>query len=177
MSNGESSGSEKFAGLTESKIEEEQESEVKVEIVKEVTPELVEGVKKLVPELGSVNQVKITEEYLTELIESKSSHLLVARNPEKQIEGMAVLVVYPCLVNYRGLIETLVVDPSARKKGVASAIIKQALQEADKLDVNNVRVCTYKTNIPANNLLKKSGGVFNEEEGWYDFELKRGPRR
>lgn len=150
--------------------------QIQVENAKEVDEALVEAASRMVTELRSVNQVEVTPEWLQSIVDSDASHLLVARNPEKQIEGMAVLVVYPTLVNPRALIETIVVDPLERRHGVGEALVSKALSEAKERKVNTVRLATGKDNDAANGLFEKLGGALSEDYYWYDFILSVGPQ-
>lgn len=154
----------------------EQKKEVTVEIIQEVTEELLEAVQKYTPELDSVNQVPITKEWLESIVKSDSTLLLAAKEDREKIVGLAVLVVYRTLINPRALLETLVVDPSSRRLGAAKELIKQALEEARKRKVNTLRLATGKDNEASNPLFVQMGGELSEDYNWYDFVLSEGPQ-
>ncbi len=148
-----------------------------VEKATEVTPELVDAAKNLVTDLASTNQVEITPEWMKKIVDSEASSLLVARDDKEKIVGMGILVVYPTLVNPRALLETLGVDPAARRKGVGTALIKEALEEARIQKVNTVRAFTGKENEAGNRLFENAGGVRTEELNEYEFVLSVGPQK
>lgn len=150
--------------------------EVQIEIAKEVTPDLVEAMQRLVPHLGSVNQVEITPDYVRQIIAASSNSLIVSRDDERKITGMGVLVTAPTLVNPRAFLETLVVDPSTRRQGVAKSIVQEALVIAKEKGVNTLRVNTGTGNDAANELFQNLGGLREEGYNWYDFVLSVGPQ-
>jgi len=153
----------------------ESEKQIVVEQITEVTDDLLEAAQKYTPEIFSENQVPITKEWLEGIIKSDSTTLLGAKESE-QIIGLAVLVVYRTLINPRALIETIVVDPSSRRTGVGSELVKEALEEARKQKVNTLRLATGKDNEASNALFTEMGGELSEDYSWYDFSLNEGPQ-
>lgn len=149
---------------------------VEVEVVSGVTNELLDAIRGLTPELASVNQVEVTDEWIKKIVDSDSSTLLAAKDPEGEYRGFAVLVVFPTIVNPRGLVETLVTDPLYRRQGVAEKLIRSALKVAGDKKVNTVRLSTGKDNAASNALFQKLGGVLEHEYNWYDFSLSEGPQ-
>lgn len=154
----------------------EQKKEIVVEIIREVTEELLEAVQRYTPELASVNQVPVTKEWLESIVKSDSTLLLAAKEDREKIVGLAVLVVYRTLVNPRALLETVVVDPNSRRQGAAKELVKQALEEARKRKVNTLRLATGKSNEASNPLFEQMGGELSEDYNWYDFVLSEGPQ-
>lgn len=149
---------------------------VDIGVVRDVSEEVISAVRRLVPELGSVNQVEVTSEWVEKIIKSDASTLLAAIDPEGEYRGFAVLVIFPTLVNPRALVETVVTDPNYRRKGVAEELIKAGFKRAAENKVNTVRVSTSKDNDSSNALLQKLGGELEEEYNWYDFSLSEGPQ-
>lgn len=154
----------------------EQRKEIEVELISEVTEEVLEIAKKYTPELASVNQVPITKEWLESIIKSDSTLLLAAKENREKIVALAVLVVYHTLVNPRALLETMVVDPNSRRQGAGKELVKKALEEARKRKVNTLRLATGKDNEVSNALFKQMGGELSEDYNWYDFVLSEGPQ-
>lgn len=148
---------------------------IDVEIINEVTDEILEAAQKYTPEIKSVNQVLITKEWLEGIVHSDSTLLLVAKDKEKII-GLAVLVVYRTLINPRALLETVVVDPDSRRKGAGTQLLVKALEEARKRKVNTLRLATGKENIASNALFREMGGELSEDYNWYEFVLSEGPQ-
>lgn len=149
---------------------------VDVDVVRDLSEEVILAIRRLVPELGSVNQVEVTSEWVEKIIKSDSSTLLTAKDSEGEYRGFAVLVIFPTLVNPRALVETVVTDPNYRRKGVAEELIKAALIKAAENKVNTVRISTGKDNDSSNALFQKLGGELEEDYNWYDFSLSNGPQ-
>ncbi|HET6823275.1 MAG TPA: GNAT family N-acetyltransferase, partial [Anaerolineales bacterium] len=89
-----------------------------IEIVSEVTEELHEAVQRLVPQLGA-HKLPPTWEEIKELVESESSTLLVARKTDESgpIEGILCITVYRVPTGLRSIIEDVIVDERARRRG------------------------------------------------------------
>jgi ribosomal protein S18 acetylase RimI-like enzyme len=150
-------------GIKQETIEREP---VDAEIIEEVTDEVLEAAQKYTPEIRSINQVPITKEWLERIVNSDSTFLLTAKE-EGKIIGLAVLVVYPTLINPRALLETLVVDPESRRKGAGRKLLVKAIEEARNRKVNTLRLATGKENVASNALFKEMGGELSEDYNWY----------
>lgn len=138
-----------------------------------VTQELIASIKRLVPHLGSKNQVEITPEYVQQIVATDANTLLTVYDSQQRILGMAVLIISPTLVNPRAFLETLVVDPDARHHGIASALIDESLRIAAEHDVKTLRASTHVSNEAGNSLLASMGGVVEDDYLWYEFAVTR----
>jgi len=86
----------------------------------------------------------VTHDSITAAIKDERSLILVARDSEKEIDwkkeivGMGTLAVCHTISGGEGHIEHVSVHPSARRKGVASAIVRALLREAGRRNLKRV---------------------------------------
>ena len=99
-----------------------------VNIADRATPELVDAMARLIPQLSSSNPPP-TKDELAAIIASDSCDVLIARDGDA-IVGSLTLVVFPIPTGIRAWIEDVVVDEAARGKGVGEALNTFALQRA-----------------------------------------------
>ena len=88
---------------------------VSVSVCEVVTPEIVEAIARLVPQL-SRSAPPPTAEQLEDIATSPASHLLLAR-VDDEIVGALTLVVFRIPTGVRAWIEDVVVDEAARDRG------------------------------------------------------------
>ncbi len=131
-----------------------------IEEVTTVTPELVDAVKRLVPQLT----VKMPpgESELRLLVESKSSTLVVARDDESRIIGMACVSVYRVPTGIRAVIEDVVVDEKARGHGVGEGLIRRCLNTARARGAGHVTLTSNPARDAANRLYLRMGFTLRE---------------
>src|SRR4029453_13958185 len=101
---------------------------VSVSVCEVVTPEIVEAITRLLPQL-SRSAPPPTAAQLEEIVTSPTSYLLVVR-VDGQIVGSLTLVVFRIPTGVRAWIEDVVVDEAARGTGVGEALNRTALAEA-----------------------------------------------
>ena len=96
-----------------------------------VTPEVVEAFARLIPQLSRSNPPPTAEE-LAAMAGSEASVLLIARDPDRdgEIVGSLTLVMFRIPTGLRAWIEDVVVDESARGRGVGDALNQFALARA-----------------------------------------------
>ncbi|MHB1853934.1 MAG: GNAT family N-acetyltransferase, partial [Acidimicrobiales bacterium] len=91
-----------------------------------VDEELVEAWQRLTPQLSSSAPPPTAQE-LAEIVASPATVLLVARSDDGPILGSLTLVLFRIPTGTRAIIEDVVTDDSARRMGVGSALVKEAL--------------------------------------------------
>jgi ribosomal protein S18 acetylase RimI-like enzyme len=130
-----------------------------VEVTK-VSEELVAAFKRLIPQLSSSNPPPSWPE-LEEIVSSPASVLFVARDPERQGEvvGSLTLVLFRIPTGLRAWIEDVVVDASARGKGVGEALNRAALQRAVEAGSKTVDLTSRPSRAAANRLYQRLGFV------------------
>ena len=130
--------------------------EVRVEAATEVTAELVEAFARLVPQLSSSSPAPGPAE-LAEVVESPSTTLLVARLPEGGIVGTLTLVMFRIPTGMRAWIEDVVVDGTARGRGVGEALNEEALRRAAAAGARSVDLTSRPAREAANRLYRRLG--------------------
>jgi ribosomal protein S18 acetylase RimI-like enzyme len=132
-----------------------------VEVVDEVTDELVEALTLLLPQLSSSAPLPDRAQ-LEALVESEAATLLVARDAERRIVGSLTLVVFRIPTGVRAWIEDVVVDARARGAGVGAALTEEALQIAEAAGARTVELTSRPSREAANALYRRVGFVQRE---------------
>jgi ribosomal protein S18 acetylase RimI-like enzyme len=128
---------------------------VQVEIVHDVSEELVAGLNHLLPQL-STNALPLTTSGVEELVASTSTTVFIARD-EGRIVGTLTLVVFPIPTGRRAWIEDVVVDEAARGGGVAEALTNAAIEESRRQEVRTIDLTTRPSREAANRLYARLG--------------------
>lgn len=131
--------------------------DVEIEIVSEVTPDLVAAFDRLIPQLSSSNSPPTMEE-LGEIVHSEASRVFVAR-VGGVIVGTLTLVVFRIPTGVRAWIEDVVVDSSARGAGVGERLNRAAVDEANRLGARTVDLTSRPNREAANRLYRRLGFV------------------
>jgi ribosomal protein S18 acetylase RimI-like enzyme len=133
---------------------------VHVEIADEATPELIEGLNELLPQL-STNAAPLTSADVEALVASPVTVLFVARN-EGRIVGSLTLVVFAIPTGVRAWIEDVVVDATARGAGVGEALTNAAIEESRRRHVRSLDLTTRPSREAANRLYARLGFELRE---------------
>lgn len=121
----------------------------------EVTDDVAEAFNRLVPQLSSSNPPP-TREFLTRIVDSEASILLVAEE-DGVILGSLTLVVFLIPTSVRAWIEDVVVDEAGRGKGVGAALNEEALTRAAALGATTVDLTSRPSREAANRLYQRLG--------------------
>lgn len=145
-----------------------------VEIIEavEVTPELVEAFARLIPQLSSSNPAP-TETQLAAICESEASVLLLAidREADDRILGSLTLAWFRIPTGVRAWIEDVVVDESARGRGVGELLNRAALDRARELGAKTVELTSRPSREAANRLYQRIGFVARDTNVYrYKFD-------
>ncbi|HLU52699.1 MAG TPA: GNAT family N-acetyltransferase [Acidimicrobiia bacterium] len=135
---------------------------------REVTPSLVAAFERLIPQLSSSNPPP-SEEALRAIVDSSTCHLLVATAGE-EIVGSLTLVVFPIPTGTRAWIEDVVVDRSARGRGIGRRLTEHALDLARRLGAKTVDL-TSRPSREAANRLYQDVGFQRRETNVYRYQL------
>ena len=130
---------------------------IQIETAAMVTDELVSALERLVPQLSSSSPPP-TRAHLMQIVDSNSCSLLIARDDER-IVGSLTLVVFPIPTGVRAWIEDVVVDASARGKGVGEALNLRALEIARAEGAVTVDLTSRPSREAANRLYQRIGFV------------------
>jgi ribosomal protein S18 acetylase RimI-like enzyme len=139
-----------------------------IEKVHDVSDELLEALNRLIPELG-VHKASPTREELTALIKSESSTLWVAKYPDETgvIAGMLTIVVYQVPTGMRSIVEDVVVDPNFRRRGIAEALLRSAIEFARDAGANGVALTSNPKREAANKLYQAMGFEIRETNSYF----------
>ena len=127
-----------------------------VELVTDVTPELVDAFARLVPQLSSSNPPPAEAE-LAELVASPATTVFVARGDDGTIVGTLTLCTFRIPTGMRAWIEDVVVDDAARGQGAGRALTEAAVDEAVRQGARTVDLTSRPSRAAANGLYLSLG--------------------
>jgi len=144
---------------------------VNIHPVTELTDEVYDAFQRLIPQLSS-SMMPPTREGLSALIAADETTLLVAREDKgsRPIVGALALICFRVPTGLRAIIEDIVVDESARGRGIGEALTRAALQLAEEYGAVGVMLTSNPRRVAANRLYQKMG--FNRWETnlfFYEF--------
>jgi len=128
---------------------------IEVEAVRQVTDELIEACRRLLPQLsGSAAPPGVDD--LARIAGHQGNTLLVARS-QGTIVGMLTLVTFPLPSGLRARIEDVVVDQDARGQGIGTALTKAAVGLALQQGARSVDLTSRASRAAANRLYQHLG--------------------
>jgi ribosomal protein S18 acetylase RimI-like enzyme len=128
---------------------------MRIDRVTEPDERLVEAMARLVPQLSARRTPPGLAE-LAEITASPGTSLLVARDAD-DILGTLTLVLYRVPTGIRGWIHDVVVDASARGRGVGGELTAEALRLAERAGAISVELTTRPERTEANRLYRRLG--------------------
>ncbi|MEN4012129.1 MAG: GNAT family N-acetyltransferase [Chloroflexota bacterium] len=129
---------------------------MEITLVSQVSDEIMAAFQHLLPQLSSSAIIPSLAE-IQEIASNES--LFIARDTEQdgKIIGTLTLVTFRIPTGVRSWIEDVVVDESARGKGVGEALTRAALQRARELGAITVDLTSRPTREAANRLYQRVG--------------------
>ncbi len=118
---------------------------------------VVDAFARLIPQLSSSNPAP-GHTALQAIVDHDACHLLLAKE-DGVILGALTLVVFPIPTAIRAWIEDVVVDGTARGKGVGEALSKAAIDIATGLGAQTVELTSRPSREAANRLYQRIGFV------------------
>jgi ribosomal protein S18 acetylase RimI-like enzyme len=135
---------------------------VVVDEVTSATPEVLDALRGLLPELSS-SAPPLTGALLEEIVGSPATILLVARDgTDGSILGSLTLVVFSAPTGPRAWIEDVVVAPATRGRGVGAALVDEANRRAGAAGSRTVDLTSRPSRQAANRLYLRLGFVQRE---------------
>ena len=138
-----------------------------VEIVTESTPELVEAMERLIPQL-SRSAPTLSAQQCQALVDQPGVYLFVFR-PARRAEdgtypilGMLTLATFTIPTGLRAWVEDVVVDTAARGQGAGQALVEAAVAHAGELGARTVDLTSRPSREAANRLYKRAGFELRE---------------
>jgi ribosomal protein S18 acetylase RimI-like enzyme len=129
--------------------------EIEVLVVEEATREVVDAMDRLLPQL-STSATPLDTAALEQLVRSEAARLLVART-EGTIVGTLTLVMFRVPTGLRARIEDVVVDQSARGRGVGAALTREAVRLASMAGARTLDLTSRPSREAANRLYERLG--------------------
>jgi ribosomal protein S18 acetylase RimI-like enzyme len=134
--------------------------DVDVEVVNEVTSDVIEAFGRLLPQL-SARAAPLDAEALSVIVSAPASTLLIAR-AGGQIVGTLTLVIFPIPTGIRAWVEDVVVDEAARGKEfggkrVGEALTVEAIRIARQAGAKTVDLTTRPSRVAAGKLYERLG--------------------
>jgi ribosomal protein S18 acetylase RimI-like enzyme len=129
---------------------------MRVEHITEATEELVEMFRSLLPQLTEA-RTPPTLAQLEDVVSNQT--LLVARDEDGRILGTMTFVLYRVASGVKGRIEDVIVDESARGKGVGEMLVREGMRLANEAGVLMLELTSMPYRQSANRLYKRLGFV------------------
>ncbi|MGN5378029.1 GNAT family N-acetyltransferase [Streptomyces lasalocidi] len=143
---------------------------VRVEIIREPSRDLVDAFDRLLPQLSSTAK-PLDHEAVHRMVSCNASTVLVARTSEA-IVGTLTLVMSPLPSGLRARIEDVVVDSAARGQGVAGLLIEEAVRIAREAGARTLDLTSRPDRAAANRLYERLG-FRTRQSTVYRFPLDR----
>ena len=128
---------------------------VRIEAAVRATPELRDALALLLPQLNPSLPIP-TLEHLAAVVADPAVALLIARDGT-EIVGTAMVIVYPTTIRFEARIEDVVVDESARGRGVGEALVRECIEVARRRGASIVELQTARVRVAANRLYERMG--------------------
>ena len=128
---------------------------VEIEKVQFATPEVVDGLNKLLPQLSS-QPPTLSMSDVERMVHSEAATLFVATE-NGVILGTLTLVIFSIPTGRRGWIEDVVVDQSARGAGVGEQLTNAAIEEARSRGARSIDLTSRPSREAANAMYVKLG--------------------
>ena len=122
----------------------------------ESTTESLNAVNRLLPQL-SASAKAISINRLQDLTESDSTKLFIGTDKSGEILGMLSLIVMKIPTGNKAWIEDVVVDESARGRGIGRELMNHAHEEAKKHGVKSIDLTSRPSRESANELYQSLG--------------------
>lgn len=122
---------------------------------KEVTDEIVDAWKLLMPQLSASNPPPSRED-LQEIVKTPTTVLFMAREDGKLV-GSLSLATFRVPTGIRAWIEDVVVDESMRGRGIGEALTRAALAKAREMGARTVDLTSRPSREAANRLYVRVG--------------------
>ncbi|WP_103061689.1 GNAT family N-acetyltransferase [Actinomyces qiguomingii] len=138
-----------------------------VDVVTQSTPELVEAMERLIPQL-SRSAPALTTEQCEALVDQPGVYLFVFRpdaplaDGSTPILGMLTLATFTIPTGLRAWVEDVVVDGDARGHGAGQALVETAVEYARSLGARTVDLTSRPSREAANRLYQRAGFALRE---------------
>ena len=129
--------------------------DVRIEVCEQVGDDLVGAFARLHPQLSS--SPPPGAEALAHIVGHSANTVLIARDGGGDIVGAMTLVLFPLASGLRAWIEDVVVDESARGRGIGAALNRHAIETARQAGARTVDLTSRPDREAANRLYARLG--------------------
>ena len=144
------------------------DDDIEIERVVRPSAEHVRGLARLVPQLSGATPP--TLEALGGIVANPGTFLYVARS-ESEIVGCLSLITFAIPTGVRAWIEDVVVDEAARGRGIASGLVRHAIEQARAIGALSIDLTSRPSRTEANRLYQRLG-FSQRETNVYRFPLE-----
>jgi ribosomal protein S18 acetylase RimI-like enzyme len=130
-------------------------TKLKIEVVKQFDPSLLQAVASLLPQLTSSGRTMTAAE-LRAMIASPLTTLFIAKDEDK-IVGMISLAVVQMPTGLRSYLEDLVIDSAYRQRGAATALLQAAIDLARSSGARTLNMTSRSSRTEAIRLYERLG--------------------
>jgi len=133
-------------------------AQIEVAVATEVTDELVRAFARLIPQLSGT-AIPPDRKLLSDIISAPGNTVLVAKDSSNggQIVGTLTLIMFRIPTALRAWIEDVVVDASARGRGVGEALTEEAVRIAQSRGARTIDLTSRRSREAAHRLYEKVG--------------------
>ena len=132
-------------------------SNVRIETIKEFSPEIALSLRHLAKQLGK-NYQELTDADVKEMLSYPTHTLFIARDSDSnEVAGMLLCMVYRIPYVRKAYLDDLVVDNSFRGRGIATLLFKAAIDFAKEQGAAYVDFTSRPLRGAGNNLYEKLG--------------------
>ncbi|ANP48589.1 ribosomal protein S18 acetylase RimI-like enzyme [Streptomyces griseochromogenes] len=135
-------------------------SEPVIEVLEDVDDAVVEGFRRLLPQLGK-EPPELTEEYVRGVV-THPANLVLAARAGQDVVGLLTLVILALPTGTTARFEDVVVDESARGGGIGLALVRRGLDLARSRGARQVDLTSRPSRTAAHRLYEKAGFVRRE---------------
>ncbi|MDR3082934.1 MAG: GNAT family N-acetyltransferase [Streptomyces sp.] len=129
--------------------------DIRVEIIRETSQQLIDAFSRLLPQL-SASAEPLDRDAIDRVVTCEANTVLVARTPDA-IVGTLTLVLLPLSSGLRARVEDVVVDRTARGRGIAGLLTQEALRIAQEAGARSVDLTSRPDREAANRLYERLG--------------------
>jgi ribosomal protein S18 acetylase RimI-like enzyme len=126
-----------------------------VEILSDITDDVVEAFGRLLPQLSS--SARPLDAEAIEAISASSAITLLLARCDGEIAGTLTLVMFPLPTGVRAWIEDVVVDEKFRGRGVGEELTRTALRLAEAAGARTVDLTSRPSRAAAGRLYERAG--------------------
>ncbi len=142
---------------------------IQVDIVADVSPDLVDALNRLLAQLSSSPKT-LTQTNLEAVVGSSSAVLLIARS-NQDVAGMLTLGWFSSPTGRKAFIDDVVVDERFRGQGIGEILVRSALDHAHRQGAGTVDLTSRPAREAANRLYQRIGFQKRETNAYrYRFD-------